>query len=98
VAALAGVISCIVGLKFPNMNTLGGIVIIIASAAAVGGVCGLFNGIVITQFNVVPMITTLATMTMARGLTYIVTGGTAVFGLPAVFSFLGAGRLIKNEA
>ena len=44
------------------------------------------------------MITTLATMTMVCGLTYIVTGGTAVFGLPAVFSFLGAGRLIKNEA
>ncbi|MDR0652819.1 MAG: class II fructose-bisphosphate aldolase [Synergistaceae bacterium] len=60
--------------------------------------CGLFNGVIITQFNVVPMITTLATMTMVRGLTYIVTGGTAVFGLPAVFSFLGAGRLIKNEA
>jgi ribose transport system permease protein len=97
VAALAGVISCIVGLKFPNMNTLGGIVIIIASAIVVGGLCGLFNGVIITQFNVVPMITTLATMTMARGLTYIVTGGTAVFGLPAVFSFLGAGRLIKNE-
>jgi ribose transport system permease protein len=98
VAALAGVISCIVGLKFPNMSTLGGIVIIIASAVVVGGICGLFNGVIITQFNVVPMITTLATMTMARGLTYIVTGGTAVFGLPAVFSFLGAGRLIKNEA
>jgi ribose transport system permease protein len=96
VAALAGVISCIVGLKFPNMSTLGGIVIIIASAVVVGGLCGLFNGVVITQFNVVPMITTLATMTMARGLTYIVTGGTAVFGLPTVFSFLGAGRLIKN--
>ena len=98
VAALAGVISCIVGLKFPNMGTFGGIVIIIASAIVVGGLCGLFNGVVITRFNVVPMITTLATMTMARGLTYIVTGGTAVFGLPAVFSFLGAGRLIKNEA
>jgi ribose transport system permease protein len=101
VAALAGVISCIVGLKyndyFQGMNTFEGIVIIIVSAVVVGGLCGLFNGVIITQFNVVPMITTLATMTMARGLTYIVTGGTAVFGLPAVFSFLGAGRLIKNE-
>jgi ribose transport system permease protein len=98
VAALAGVVSCIVGLKFPNMNLLSSTLIIILSALAVGGVCGLFNGIIITQFNVVPMITTLATMTMARGITYIVTGGSAVFGLPSVFSFLGAGRLIKNEA
>ena len=98
VAALAGVIACKIGLEFPNMNTLGGMVIIVLSALAVGSLCGLFNGLMITQFNVVPMITTLATMTMARGLTYIVTGGTAVFGLPSVFSFLGAGRLIKNDA
>jgi ribose transport system permease protein len=97
VAALAGVISCIIGLKFPNMSLAGSILIIVLTAFAVGGVCGLFNGIIITQFNVVPMITTLATMTMARGLTYIVTGGSAVFGLPSVFSFLGAGRLIRNE-
>lgn len=98
VAALAGVIACKIGLAFPNMSTLGGVAVIVLSALAVGGVCGLFNGVIITRFNVVPMITTLATMSMARGLTYIVTGGTAVFGLPAVFSFLGAGRLIKNEA
>jgi len=98
VAALAGVICAKVGLMFPNMNTLGGIVIIVSCALVVGSVCGLFNGIMITQFNVVPMITTLAMMTIARGLTYIVTGGTAVFGLPSVFSFLGAGRLIKTDA
>jgi ribose transport system permease protein len=97
VAALAGVISCMIGLKFPGMNMAGSILILILSALAVGGVCGLFNGLMITRFNVVPMITTLATMTMLRGLTYIVTGGVAVFGLPSVFSFLGAGRIIKTE-
>jgi ribose transport system permease protein len=98
VAALAGVISCIVGLKFPNMTLVGSVLIIVLSALVVGGLCGLLNGIIITKFNVVPMITTLATMTMLRGVTYIVTGGAAVFGLPSVFSFLGAGRLITNEA
>jgi ribose transport system permease protein len=96
VAALAGVISCMIGLKFPGMNLPGAMLIIILSAVVVGGMAGLFNGIMITQFNVVPMICTLATMTMLRGLTYIVTGGVAVFGLPSVFSFLGAGRLIKT--
>jgi ribose transport system permease protein len=96
VAALAGVISCMIGLKFPGMNLGGSVLILILSALVVGGVCGLFNGLMITRFNVVPMITTLATMTMLRGLTYIVTGGVAVFGLPSVFSFLGAGRIIKT--
>jgi ribose transport system permease protein len=97
VAALAGVISAMVGLKFPGMNLPGSILILILPALVVGGVCGLLNGIIVTRFNVVPMITTLATMTILRGMTYIVTGGVAVFGLPSVFSFLGAGRIIKTE-
>ncbi|MDR1149508.1 MAG: ABC transporter permease [Spirochaetaceae bacterium] len=96
VAALAGVISCMIGLKFPGMNLFGSIAILILTAVVVGGFCGFLNGIMVTQFNVVPMICTLATMTMLRGLTYIVTGGIAVFGLPSVFSFLGAGRVIKT--
>jgi ribose transport system permease protein len=98
VAALAGVISCKIGMMFPNMTLLGGAAIIILSALVVGVVCGAFNGLMITQFNVVPMITTLATMTMVRGITYITTGGVAVFGLPTVFSFLGAGRLLRSDA
>ena len=96
VAALAGVISAMVGLRFPGMNLAGSIVIILVTAIVVGGVCGLLNGVMVTRFNVVPMITTLATMTILRGVTYIVTGGVAVFGLPSVFSFLGAGRIIKT--
>lgn len=98
VAALAGVVACMVGLRFPNMSTAGGIAILIGTALVVGVVCGLINGIMITRFKVVPMITTLAMMTIARGLTYIVTGGVSVFGLPTVFSWLGAGRLIKTAA
>lgn len=97
VAALAGVVSCIIGLKFPNMSTTGAITILILTAVIIGGICGLFNGMMITKFKVVPMITTLATMNIARGLTYIVTGGVAVFGLPTNFSWLGAGRIIKPE-
>jgi len=37
-------------------------------------------------------------MTIARGATYIVTGGTAVFGLPSQFSWLGAGRLLTTDS
>jgi ribose transport system permease protein len=96
VAALAGVCAAMLGLKFPDMNVPFSVVIIIVSAVVVGGICGLFNGIMVTRFNVVPMIATLAMMTMARGLTYIATGGIAVFGLPTAFSWLGAGRLFAS--
>ena len=97
VAALAGVCSAMLGLKFPGMNVPFSILILLFCAVVVGGLCGLFNGIMITKFKVVPMITTLAMMTIARGLTYIVTGGTSVFGLPTAFSWLGAGRFLTYE-
>lgn len=98
VAALAGVFSAMVGLMFPNMSVFMSIIILVVSSLIIGGICGFFNGIMVTKFKVVPMITTLATMTIARGVTYIVTGGTAVFGLPTQFSWLGAGRLLVTDS
>ena len=96
VAALAGVCAAMIGLRIPNLNTASGVIILLGSAIVIGGVCGVFNGVMITKFKVVPMIATLAMMTIARGITYIITGGVAVFGLPASFSWLGAGRLFKS--
>ncbi len=98
VAALAGVFSAMVGLMFPEMSVFMSIIILVVSSLIVGGIFGFFNGIMITKFKVVPMITTLATMTIARGVTYIITGGTAVFGLPTQFSWLGAGRLLVTDS
>jgi ribose transport system permease protein len=97
VAALAGVCSAMIGLQFPGMNEAGAIGILLATAVVIGTIFGLFNGIMVTKFRVVPMITTLATMTIGRGLTYIMTGGIAVFGLPSAFSWLGSGRLIHSS-
>jgi len=96
VAALAGVCAAMIGLRIPNLNTASGVIVLLGSAIVIGGACGTFNGIMITRFKVVPMIATLAMMTIARGITYIITGGVAVFGLPASFSWLGAGRLFKS--
>jgi ribose transport system permease protein len=97
VAALAGVCAAMVGLKFPMQNEFLAIIILLFTAVVIGGICGFFNGLMITKFKVVPMITTLATMTIGRGVTYIVTGGVAVFGLPTAFSWLGASRLFVSE-
>jgi ribose transport system permease protein len=97
VAALAGICAAMAGLKFPEQSIFLSIVIILITSLLIGGICGLFNGIMITRFKVVPMITTLATMTIARGVTYIVTGGIAVFGLPSTFSWLGAGRFFVSD-
>ena len=81
VAALAGIVSMLVAQKLPNVSIFGAILVLVLSAVVVGGICGAFNGIMITKFKVVPMITTLAMLNMARGLCFVLSGGTAVFGV-----------------
>jgi ribose transport system permease protein len=50
---------------------------------------GLLNGVVITKIGVNPLLTTLATLGMARGFVYIVTEGRVVTGFPDEFTAPG---------
>jgi ribose transport system permease protein len=61
--------------------------ILIALLTAAGW--GLLNGVVITKIGVNPLLTTLATMGMARGFVYIVTEGRVVTGFPDEFTAPG---------
>lgn len=97
IASFAGVISAMIGLHFMDMGSFTAAIILIVTAIVVGAGVGLFNGIMITKFRVVPMICTLSMMVIMRGFTYVVTGGTAVYGLPSKFSTIGAGRLFVTE-
>jgi ribose transport system permease protein len=47
---------------------------------------GLLNGVAITKIGVNPLLTTLATMGMARGFVYIITEGRVISGFPDAFS------------
>ncbi|MBF8984732.1 ribose ABC transporter permease [Lutibacter sp. B2] len=57
----------------------------------VGIILGLINGLLINKMNISPLITTLGTLTIFRGITYIVTGGLPVYGFPKGFSYIGQG-------
>ena len=55
---------------------------------------GMINGSVIAYFKVSPFIVTIATMTIVGGITFIVSRGTNVFGLPDAFhEVLGSGTI-----
>lgn len=54
---------------------------------------GLFNGFFIAYVGIPPFITTLATMLMGRGLTYVVLAAQTKGPLPAGYTFLGSGFL-----
>lgn len=59
----------------------------------VGVVIGLFNGYCVAYLRMPPIIVTLATMGIARGIALIYTGGYPIDGLPDSFAFLGGGVL-----
>ena len=57
----------------------------------VGGLLGLFNGLLVTTFSLPPFIATLGTMTFARGLALSFTQGKSITGLPESFRVMGTG-------
>ena len=54
---------------------------------------GMLNGIIAVKLNMFSLIVTLGTMLILQGLSYVITGGYPVFGLPDSFSFLGQGYI-----
>ena len=60
---------------------------------ALGVLLGLMNGFLINRIKVSPLIATLGTSTIFRGITYIITSGKTVYGFPEKFSFIGQGYI-----
>ena len=83
VVALAGVCAAIVTQK-TEFVSLG-----FAVALMVGILCGAFNGIVTAYFKVPPFVVTLAILTIARGLAFILAEGRSIGNLPENFAWLG---------
>jgi rhamnose transport system permease protein len=64
------------------------------SALVVGTICGGINGLLLVKFKELPaMIITLATMTIFRGVAYVILEDQASGGFPSWFSFLAWGYL-----
>jgi len=63
----------------------------------VGTAVGLINGALVTRFGIPAMIATLGTQSVARGLTYVITGAYPISGLPESIAFLGRGYVFGIE-
>ena len=96
VAALAGVCGALVARANPQASIFTASLIWIGAALVVGVAAGSFNGLMIARFKVVPMIATLAMLTIARGLCFVFSGGSSVSGVKSNYSWLGAGRLLQT--
>lgn len=56
-----------------------------------GMLCGAFNGVLVTGLNLPSIVVTIGTMSLFRGISYIVLGDQAFTGYPADFAFFGQG-------
>jgi rhamnose transport system permease protein len=57
----------------------------------VGAACGLINGLLVTTFNIPSIVVTIGTMSLFRGLGYVILGDGALRNYPDEFSFFGQG-------
>jgi ribose transport system permease protein len=92
VMALSGTLAA--GLMVAGMNAVAALVV----GIAIGLGFGAANGFFVAYAQMPPIIVTLATMGIARGLALIYTGGYPIDGLPEWIGFFGRGRILGIQA
>ena len=92
VGAILGLTAILFGIFWQSL----GLPIPLAMAAAIasGTFAGFVNGLIITRFSVPPLIATLATLALYRGLAEGISQARAVRGYPEWFFFFGQGEVL----
>ena len=71
----------------------GGIIVALGCGAVVAAIIGALNGYIIAYLNVSPILATLGTMTLVKGIAVGLTAGDVLSGFPAVITFIGNGAV-----
>ncbi|MHA6686823.1 ABC transporter permease [Mesorhizobium sp. A556] len=88
VAAIIALASTLMGMAVQMGVGTPGLVLI---GIVVGLACGAFNGILVTRFGLPSIVVTIGTMSLYRGIAFIILGDQAYKGYPASFAFFGQG-------
>lgn len=89
VGSVVGLSAVFLGMAWKSWGLPVGAAVGVAIAA--GAVCGLINGVMVVAFRIPPLIVTLATMAVFRGLATGLSHGTPVSGFPESLRPLGQG-------
>ena len=73
---------------------IGTILLAFAAGLAVAGLIGLLNGVIIAYVGVSPILATLGTMTMVKGISIGLTHGNVISGFPEPILFIGNGVVL----
>jgi rhamnose transport system permease protein len=65
--------------------------VLVAVGIGTGLLCGAFNGALVTRLGLPSIVVTIGTMSLFRGISFIVLGDQAFKGYPASFAFFGQG-------
>lgn len=65
--------------------------VLVVIGLATGLACGAFNGLLVARFGLPSIVVTIGTMSLFRGISYIVLGDGAYTGYPADFAWFGQG-------
>jgi ribose transport system permease protein len=73
-------------------------VLAILIGLVIGAMIGLFNGVIVAKVGINPFVTTLASLSLFRGLTLILTKGKNISGLDPSFTSIGQASLFGIQA
>jgi len=65
--------------------------VLVAIGIGVGLMCGAFNGLLVTRLRLPSIVVTIGTMSLFRGIAFIILGDQAYKGYPESFAFFGQG-------
>lgn len=68
-------------------------VIAVPAVLVIGACIGFVNGFLVTKVNINPLVATLGTLSIARGIAQVMTEGISISGLPASFGRVGGEQL-----
>jgi rhamnose transport system permease protein len=88
VASIIALASTAMGLV---MSAGYGVPVIVVTGIAVGVICGAINGVLVAGMNLPSIVVTIGTMSLFRGVSFIILGDQAFTGYPKEFAFFGQG-------
>ena len=88
--ALTGMVAAMLNAAMPGIP----IPLIMALCVVVGAALGAFNGVLVWKLNIPPIVVTLGTLTIFRGLVFVISGGAWVNAAQMSPDFIGLQRTI----
>jgi rhamnose transport system permease protein len=88
VAAIIALASTLMGMA---VQAGAGTPVLVTIGVSVGLACGAFNGFMVTRLGLPSIVVTIGTMSLFRGIAFIILGDQAYKGYPPSFAFFGQG-------